>query len=72
MISVVVENVWTQFSFGGNTDLHVLPGGTVTAQRYRDEILDYFVKPYSGVIRPDFILMDYNARAQSQIGRRME
>ncbi|GFV60935.1 transposable element Tcb2 transposase [Trichonephila clavipes] len=46
-------------SLGGHTDLH---GGTVTGLRYRDEILDPYVRPYAAAIGNDFILMDDNAR----------
>ena len=49
-------------SVQGKTDLHVLQNGTLTAVRYRDEILDPIVKPYAGAIGPQFILMDDNAR----------
>ncbi|GFW28379.1 DDE_3 domain-containing protein [Trichonephila clavipes] len=44
------------------TDLHVFHGGTVTGLRYRDEILDPYVRPYAASIGNDFILMDDNAR----------
>ena len=54
--------VWAGFSLGGRTDLHVYDGGTVTGQRYRDEILEPYVKPYAGAVGQDFILMDDNAR----------
>ncbi|GFV55166.1 transposable element Tcb2 transposase [Trichonephila clavipes] len=46
----------------GHTDLHVFHGGTVTGLRYRDEILDPYVRPYAAAIGNDFILMDDNAR----------
>ncbi|GFU41409.1 transposable element Tcb2 transposase [Trichonephila clavipes] len=49
-------------SLGGHTDLHVFHGGTVTGLRYRDEILDPYVRPYAAAIGNDFILMDDNAR----------
>ncbi|GFX71342.1 transposable element Tcb2 transposase [Trichonephila clavipes] len=35
---------------------------TVTGLRYRDEILDPYVRPYAATIGNDFILMDDNAR----------
>ncbi|GFV46050.1 DDE_3 domain-containing protein [Trichonephila clavipes] len=35
---------------------------TVTGLRYRDEILDPYVRPYAAAIGNDFILMDDNAR----------
>ncbi|GFW85188.1 transposable element Tc3 transposase [Trichonephila clavipes] len=54
--------VWAGISLGGHTDLHVFHGGTVTGLRYRDEILDLYVRPYAAAIGNDFILMDDNAR----------
>ncbi|GBO29396.1 Transposable element Tcb2 transposase [Araneus ventricosus] len=54
--------VWAGISLGGHTDLHVFHGGTMTGVRYRDEILDPYVRSYPGAIGNDFILMDDNAR----------
>ncbi|GFT10370.1 transposable element Tc3 transposase [Trichonephila clavipes] len=55
--------VWAGISLGGHTtDLHVFHGGTVTGLRYREEILDPYVRPYAAAIGNDFILMDDNAR----------
>ncbi|GFU61729.1 transposable element Tcb2 transposase [Trichonephila clavipes] len=54
--------VWAGISLDGHTDLHVFHGGTVTGLRYRDEILDPYVRPYAAAIGNDFILMDDNAR----------
>ncbi|GFY02656.1 transposable element Tcb2 transposase [Trichonephila clavipes] len=54
--------VWAGISLGGHTDLHVFHGGTVTGLRYRDEILDPYVRPYAAAIGNDFILMDDNTR----------
>ena len=55
--------VWAEISAQGKTDLHVINNGTLTAERYVNEILDVHVRPYAGAIGPDFILMDNNARA---------
>ncbi|GBM62087.1 hypothetical protein AVEN_182252-1 [Araneus ventricosus] len=49
-------------SLGGHTDLHVFHVRTLTGVRYRDEILDPYVRPYASAIGNDFILMDDNAR----------
>ncbi|GBM76809.1 Transposable element Tcb2 transposase [Araneus ventricosus] len=54
--------VWAGISLGSHTDLHVFHRGTLTGARYRDEILDPYVRPYAGAIGNDFILMDDNAR----------
>uniref|UniRef100_A0A673ZT04 Tc1-like transposase DDE domain-containing protein n=1 Tax=Salmo trutta TaxID=8032 RepID=A0A673ZT04_SALTR len=42
--------------------LHVLARGSLTAIRYRDEILRPLVRPYAGVVGPGFLLMQDNAR----------
>lgn len=42
-------------TLGGQTDLHVFHGETMTGVRYRDEIVDPFVYPYAGSINNDFI-----------------
>ena len=55
--------VWAGISAQGKTDLLVIDNGTLTAERYVNEILDVHVRPYAGAIGPDFILMDDNARA---------
>ncbi len=55
--------VWGGISYDGRTDLHVFMEGTVTSQRYRDEILSPYVVPYAGAVGQDFILMDDNATA---------
>ena len=54
--------VWGGISVHGKTDLHVIRNGTLTAVRYRVEILDPIVRPYAGAVGSDFILMDDNAR----------
>ena len=55
--------VWAGISAQKKTDLHVIDNGTLTAERYVNEILDVHVRPYAGAIGPDFILMDDNACA---------
>uniref|UniRef100_A0A803J6K9 Tc1-like transposase DDE domain-containing protein n=1 Tax=Xenopus tropicalis TaxID=8364 RepID=A0A803J6K9_XENTR len=37
-------------------------GGSLTAIRYRDEILRPLVRPYAGAVGPGFLLMQDNAR----------
>ncbi|GBM18963.1 hypothetical protein AVEN_1583-1 [Araneus ventricosus] len=46
----------------GRTPLHVIERGTVTGVRYRDEILEQYVRLFRGAVGPEFILMDDNAR----------
>ncbi|GFS79476.1 transposable element Tcb2 transposase [Trichonephila clavipes] len=45
-----------------HTDLYIIQDGTLTARRYRDEILRPIVVPYAAAIGDDFILMDDNCR----------
>ncbi|GBN18741.1 hypothetical protein AVEN_120005-1 [Araneus ventricosus] len=59
--------VWAGISLGGYTDLHVFHGGILTGVRYRDEILDPYVRPYASAIDNDFILMDDNARPHQAV-----
>ncbi|GBN07155.1 hypothetical protein AVEN_149613-1 [Araneus ventricosus] len=54
--------VWAEISLGGDTNVLVFHGGTLTFVRYRDEMLDPHVCPYAGAIGNDFILIDDNAR----------
>uniref|UniRef100_A0AAZ3S4B1 Transposase Tc1-like domain-containing protein n=1 Tax=Oncorhynchus tshawytscha TaxID=74940 RepID=A0AAZ3S4B1_ONCTS len=54
--------VWGGISLGGRTALHVLARDSLTAIRYRDEILRPLVRPYAGVVGPGFLLMQDNAR----------
>ncbi|KFM69674.1 Transposable element Tcb2 transposase, partial [Stegodyphus mimosarum] len=42
----------------GRTDLHFFDTGSVTGQRYRDEVLEPL---FRGAVGPDFIFMDDNA-----------
>ena len=52
--------VWAGISMQGKTDLHIVNNGSLTGQRYVDEILDVYVRLYAGAIGPEFILMDDN------------
>ncbi|GFW20479.1 transposable element Tcb2 transposase [Trichonephila clavipes] len=54
--------VWGGISIGGRTDLHIIRNGTLTGQRYADEILRPHVIPYAGAIRDSFVFQDDNAR----------
>ncbi|KAJ8333842.1 hypothetical protein SKAU_G00411610 [Synaphobranchus kaupii] len=53
--------VWGGISLEGRTNLHVLANGTLTAVRYRDEILRPIVRPYTGAVGPGFLLVQDNA-----------
>uniref|UniRef100_A0AAZ3QUN9 Tc1-like transposase DDE domain-containing protein n=1 Tax=Oncorhynchus tshawytscha TaxID=74940 RepID=A0AAZ3QUN9_ONCTS len=55
--------VWGSISLGGRTALHVLARGSLSAIRYRAEILRPLVRPYAGAVGPRFLLMQNNARS---------
>ncbi|GFV72545.1 transposable element Tc3 transposase [Trichonephila clavipes] len=45
----------------GRTDLHFFDMGSVTVQRYRDEVLEPYVRLFRGAVGSDFIFIDDNA-----------
>ncbi|KFM66855.1 Transposable element Tc3 transposase, partial [Stegodyphus mimosarum] len=45
----------------GRTDLHFFDTGSVSVQRYRDEVLEPYIRLFRGAVSPDFIFMDDNA-----------
>ncbi|GFV88788.1 transposable element Tc3 transposase [Trichonephila clavipes] len=51
----------------GHTDLHFFDTGSVTAQRYRDEVLDPYVHMFRDAVGPDFIFMDDNAPSHQAV-----
>ncbi|GFU60073.1 transposable element Tcb2 transposase [Trichonephila clavipes] len=53
--------VWAGIMIDGCTDLHFFDTGSVTAQRYRDEVLELYVHLFRGAVGTDFISMDDNA-----------
>ncbi|MCI4378174.1 hypothetical protein PGIGA_G00212910 [Pangasianodon gigas] len=53
---------WGGISMEGRTDLYRLDNGTLTAIRYRDEILGPIVRPYAGAVGPGFLLVHDYAR----------
>ncbi|GFU55309.1 transposable element Tcb2 transposase [Trichonephila clavipes] len=53
--------VWAGIMMEGRTDLHFFDTGSVTAQRYRDEVLEPYVRLFRGAVGLDFIFMDDNA-----------
>ncbi|GFY25640.1 transposable element Tcb1 transposase [Trichonephila clavipes] len=54
--------VWSGISLGYRTDLHIFKRGSVTAVRYRDEVLKHIVILYAAAVGPIFVLMEDNAR----------
>ncbi|MCJ8746514.1 hypothetical protein PDJAM_G00142610 [Pangasius djambal] len=53
--------VWGGISMEGRTDLYRLDNGTLTAIRYRDEILGPILRPYAGAVGPGFLLVHDSA-----------
>ncbi|UYV69073.1 hypothetical protein LAZ67_6002272 [Cordylochernes scorpioides] len=54
--------VWAGIFLGGRTAFHIFRQGTLTGQRYRDEILAAYVMPQALEMGENFLLMDDNAR----------
>ncbi|GFS90556.1 transposable element Tcb1 transposase [Trichonephila clavipes] len=55
--------VWAGISLGYRTYLHIFKrGGSVTAVRYRDEVLEPIVRLHAVAAGSTFVLMDDNAR----------
>ncbi|GFX65395.1 transposable element Tcb2 transposase [Trichonephila clavipes] len=54
--------VYGGISIDGCTDLYIIRDGTLTAQRYRDEIFRLIVVPYAAAIGDAFILIDDNCK----------
>ncbi|KFM56938.1 Major facilitator superfamily domain-containing protein 4, partial [Stegodyphus mimosarum] len=55
--------VWAGISLRYRTDLHIFKrGSSLTAVRYRDEVLEIVVRLYAAAVGPAFVLMDDNAR----------
>ncbi|GFW21087.1 transposable element Tcb2 transposase [Trichonephila clavipes] len=50
--------VWEGIMMDGRTDLHFFDTRSLTAQRYRDEVLEI---EFRGAVGPDFIFMHDNA-----------
>ncbi|GFV69833.1 transposable element Tcb2 transposase [Trichonephila clavipes] len=53
--------VWAGIMMDGRTDYHFFDTGSVTDQRYRDEVLQPYARLFRGAVGPDFIFMDDNA-----------
>ncbi|GFW86042.1 transposable element Tcb2 transposase [Trichonephila clavipes] len=52
--------VWAGIMMDGRTVIHFFDTESVTAQRYRDEVLEPYVSLFRGAVGPDFIFMDDN------------
>ncbi|GFU77555.1 transposable element Tc3 transposase [Trichonephila clavipes] len=53
--------VWAAIMINGRTRLHVVANGTMTGQRYIDEVLLPHVRLFRGVVGGKFVFMDDNA-----------
>ncbi|GFV50714.1 transposable element Tcb2 transposase [Trichonephila clavipes] len=53
--------VWAGIMFNGLTRLHVVANGTMTGQRYIDEVLLPHVRLFRGAVGDKFVFMDDNA-----------
>ncbi|GFT82654.1 transposable element Tcb2 transposase [Trichonephila clavipes] len=53
--------VWAGIMINGRTRLHVVANGTVTGQRYIDEVLLPHVRLFRGAVGDKFVFMDDNA-----------
>ncbi|KFM59169.1 Transposable element Tcb2 transposase, partial [Stegodyphus mimosarum] len=53
--------VWAGIIMDGRTDLDFFDTGSVTGQRYRDQVLEPYVRLFRGAVGPDFIFMNDNA-----------
>ncbi|GFV44393.1 transposable element Tcb2 transposase [Trichonephila clavipes] len=53
--------VWAGIMINGRTPLHVVANGTMTGQRYIDEVLLPHVRLFRGAVGDKFVFMDNNA-----------
>ncbi|GFW82011.1 transposable element Tcb2 transposase [Trichonephila clavipes] len=53
--------VWAGIMINGRTRLHVVANGTITGQRYIDEVLLPHVRLFRGAVGDKFVFMDDNA-----------
>ncbi|GFX92310.1 transposable element Tcb1 transposase [Trichonephila clavipes] len=53
--------VWAGIMMNGRSCLHVVADGTMTGQRYIDEVLLPHVCPFRGAVGDKFVFMDDNA-----------
>ncbi|GFU81670.1 transposable element Tcb1 transposase [Trichonephila clavipes] len=54
--------VWAGISLEYRTDLHIFKRGSVTAVRYRDEVLEPLVRLHAAAVGPTFDSMNDSAR----------
>ncbi|GFX57333.1 transposable element Tcb2 transposase [Trichonephila clavipes] len=59
--------VWAGIMINGRTRLHVVANGTMTGQRYIDEVLLPHVRLFRGAVGDKFVFMDYNATCHRKL-----
>ncbi|GFV54905.1 transposable element Tcb2 transposase [Trichonephila clavipes] len=59
--------VWAGIMMDCRTDLHFFDTGSVTTQRYRDEVFEPYVHLFRGAVGPDFIFMNDNAPCHQEV-----
>ncbi|GFT87286.1 transposable element Tcb2 transposase [Trichonephila clavipes] len=59
--------VWAGIMINGRTRLHVVANGTMTGQRYIDEVLLPHVRLFRGAVGDKFVFMDDNATCHRKL-----
>lgn len=59
--------VWAGIMHNGRTPLHIFERGSVTSQRYCNEIILGHVRLFRGAVGSDFLFMDDNARPHRSV-----
>ncbi|GFX55720.1 transposable element Tcb2 transposase [Trichonephila clavipes] len=59
--------VWAGIMINGRTHLHVVANGTMTGQRYIDEVLLPHVRLFRGAVGDKFVFMDDNATCHRRL-----
>ncbi|GFT04640.1 transposable element Tc3 transposase [Trichonephila clavipes] len=59
--------VWAGIMINGRTRPHVVANGTMTGQRYIDEVLLPHVHLFRGAVSDKFVFMDYNATCHRKL-----
>ncbi|GFX71997.1 transposable element Tcb2 transposase [Trichonephila clavipes] len=59
--------VWAGIMINGRTRLHVVANGTMTGQRYIDEVLFPHVRLFRGAVGDKFVFMDDNATCHRKL-----
>ena len=59
---------WGWICYDGGMEFYRVGGGSLTALRYRDQILDPIVEPFLGAMDDNALLVQYNARLHTVYG----